>query len=357
MRNETFGVFFVKENARGLFFISQNIGGVFMWSTYLILIVAVIVIYWSCELFVNGIEWVGRKFNIAETAVGTVLAAVGTALPESVVTFVAVAFNSTPEQQDIGVGAALGGPLVLGTIAYAVVGLSLLYYRKKRNEDMIIHIDSKKLSRDQLWFIGIFIFKISLGLLVFAWKPWTGLLFLVAYGLYFYKEMGAECVGDECDLEPLTFQKNKVTPDTSWVVGQTIFSLLVIFCASHFFVQNLEILSTSLGFSPLLVSLLLSPIATELPEILNAVIWVRQGKEALALGNISGAMMIQATVPSAFGLFFTPWLFDSHLIWAGVVTLLSVFGLYFALSKDRFSPKRLIFAGGFYFLFAAIFLF
>ena len=73
--------------------------------------------------------------------------------------------------------------------------------------------------------------------------------------------------------------------------------------------------------SPQLVALLLSPIATELPEILNAVIWVRQGKTSLALGNISGAMMIQATVPSALGIFFTPWLLSPALLWAAAVTM------------------------------------
>ena len=52
--------------------------------------------------------------------------AFGTALPESVVTLVAVAFKGGPAQKDIGVGAALGGPLVLATIAYAVAGWTLL---------------------------------------------------------------------------------------------------------------------------------------------------------------------------------------------------------------------------------------
>ena len=89
---------------------------------------------------------------------------------------------------------------------------------------------------------------------------------------------------------------------------QTLAALAVIFLASQLFVHQLEAVGPWLGLSPQLVALLLSPIATELPEILNAVIWVRQGKTSLALGNISGAMMIQATVPSALGLFFTPWL-------------------------------------------------
>lgn len=329
---------------------------VFMLGTYVALIIAVIIIYYSCELFINGIEWVGKKFGVSECAVGTILAAFGTALPESVVTFVAVALNSNIEQKDIGVGAALGGPLVLGTIAYAVVGVCILLFRKKRELGTEIDIDSKKLSRDQVWFVSIFIFKVLLGLFIFSFKPIVGFLFIAAYGLYFYKEMRAEC-GDQCRLlEPLKFQPRKIEPETSWVLFQTGISLVLIFASSQVFVKNLELVSSYWNISPLIVSLLLSPVATELPEILNAVIWVRQGKETLALGNISGAMMIQATVPSAFGIFFTPWLFDAHLLWAGIVTLLAIFYLLSVLRKDKLSPSRLIYAGIGYLVFAAIFI-
>src|SRR4051794_22806852 len=88
------------------------------------------VIYLACEFFVNGVEWAGRRFAMGEKATGTVLAAFGTALPESVVTFVAVAFGAGPAQKAIGVGAALGGPLVLATVAYAIVGISLFLTRR-----------------------------------------------------------------------------------------------------------------------------------------------------------------------------------------------------------------------------------
>lgn len=88
-------------------------------------------------------------------------------------------------------------------------------------------------------------------------------------------------------------------------------------------------------------ALLLSPVATELPETLNAVIWVRQGKVALVLGNISGAMMIQATIPSALGIFFTPWLLSRPLVWAGVVTMIAVATLLVLLRKHALSPTRL----------------
>lgn len=327
-----------------------------MLGVYLTLLVAILVIYFSCELFVNAIEWVGKKFNIAQHAVGTVLAAFGTALPESVVTFVAVTFNATAEQKDIGVGAALGGPLVLGTIAYAAVGLCIFFFRKQRSLGTDFDIDHDKLSRDQIWFISIFIFKVLLGLVIFSIKPLAGILFLAAYGFYVYKEMQKDRDDDHFELESLTFQPGKTDPSTFWVLFQTVISLLIIFASSHIFVKNLETISTHWNISPLIVSLLLSPLATELPEILNAVIWVRQGKENLALGNVSGAMMIQATVPSAFGLFFTPWMFDKHLLWAGVVTLISVIYLLFTLRQQQLSPLRLVYAGSFYALFAAIFL-
>src|SRR5450432_2509913 len=96
-----------------------------------LLLASAAAIYWACEYFVNGVEWFGRKAGVSQNAVGTVLAAFGTALPESVVTFVAVVFGRDTAARDIGVGAALGGPLVLATIAYPVVGIMLLLMRPK----------------------------------------------------------------------------------------------------------------------------------------------------------------------------------------------------------------------------------
>jgi cation:H+ antiporter len=105
--------------------------------------------------------------------------------------------------------------------------------------------------------------------------------------------------------------------------------------------------------SPQLVALLLSPIATELPEILNAVIWVRQGKTALALGNISGAMMIQATIPSALGIWFTPWLLDRPLLLAAGVTMAAIAVTLVLLRRHALTAPRLVALAGLYGVFAA----
>lgn len=85
---------------------------------------------------------------------------------------------------------------------------------------------------------------------------------------------------------------------------------------------------------------------------MNAVIWVRQGKERLALANISGAMTIQATIPSAFGLFYTPWLFDSSLILAGSVTIIATLLLFFMFRGGVVTGKKLMQSSLLYLLFA-----
>ncbi len=104
----------------------------------------------------------------------------------------------------------------------------------------------------------------------------------------------------------------------------------------------MEAIGPWLGLSPQLVALLISPIATELPETMNAIIWVRQGKEKLALANISGAMMIQATVPSALGILFTPWLLDTPLVIATVTTVVAVAMLYIKFKRGYVSGRALL---------------
>ena len=327
-----------------------------MIITLALLLVSAVVIYLACEYFVNGVEWVGHHFGVSRTAVGTVLAAFGTALPESVVTLVAVVFGKTPDAKDIGVGAALGGPLALSTLAYAVVGAMFLMDRARRQTKIAAEFSTTRLAHDQAWFLGVFVFKVAVGLVVFAWKPWLGWLFLAAYALYVWRELQGEGVEDpSCAgiaFEPLKLRPHTEHPSTAWAVLQTGGALVVIFFASQLFVHQLETVGPWLGMSPQLVALLLSPIATELPEILNAVIWVRQGKTELALGNISGAMMIQATVPSALGIFFTPWVLGAPLLWGAAITMVAIVVMLVLLKCHALTAKRLFAMAGLYAVFA-----
>jgi cation:H+ antiporter len=363
-----------------------------------LLLFSAVTIYFACEWFVNAVEWLGVQLKVGPVAVGTILAAAGTALPESVVTLVAVLFGSAEHGNDIAVGAAMGGPLVVGTVAYGVTGAMLLWRRRTQrraalvraalvmatggttldttldtafdtaatpsepggeDEDgRLVGVDLARLARDQRWFLAIFIFKVGLGLVAFAFKPWLGLLSFSAYAVYFWREMrgtGEHASAD--DLEPLKLQPKRAAPTKVAVLIQVAVTLALIFGASQLFVAQLEWAGPALGLPSVVVALLISPVATELPEVMNAIIWVRQGKTQLALANISGAMMIQATVPSGIGILVTPWLFDTPLVLAGIATMASITYLLWLLSRNLLTAARLTCAAGLYVAFAAALVF
>jgi len=227
----------------------------------------------------------------------------------------------------------------------------------------VVGVGVEALARDQRWFLAIFIVKVGLGLMAFAVKPWLGLLFFGAYAVYFWREVrgdGPHGGGERSeggDLAPLLLQRRRSTPATWAVIAQTLIALAVILAASQLLVHQLDAIGPMLGLPAAVTALLLSPIATELPEIMNAVIWARQGKTGLALADISGAMMIQATVPSGLGLLFTPWRFDPALLISGIATVAAIGYLLILLRAGRFNARTLSFAALFYLGFAAALIF
>ena len=317
-------------------------------------------IYVACDWFVNAVEWLGVELRLTTMAIGTVLAAIGTALPESVVTLVAVLSGGGPDRatgKQIGVGAALGGPLVLSTVAYAVVGLVLARWWRggRAGVDPLAAVDGRRLATDQTAFLLVAGVALLLGLAAFVGKQWLGLLFFAAYGLYVWRELSGEEPGHSSDgLEPLRLRRaSRPQGPPRWaIVVQTLAALVVVVAASQLFVRQLEWAGPQLGLPPTAVALLLAPIATELPEIMNAVIWARQGKTSLALANISGSMMVQATVPAGIGLLFTPWHFDGVLLAASLATLAAVLYLRTVVGAARLRPGWLAGAAVFYAAFA-----
>lgn len=319
-----------------------------MLQTVGLLLCCAAIIYIFCELFVNGIEWLGQKLQVGATAVGTILAAFGTALPESVVTLIAVFFGETGSDKDIGVGSAMGGPLVLATLAYGVVGFGR---RATLRTSQPLDADTKRLAFDQSVFLGTFCVKVALGCVVFAGKPYAALFFLIVYAAYLYHELSRdEALAEVAGLEPLKFAPKTALPSLAIVLTQVALSVAVIAWAAQVFVVQLKLLGEAARVPPHIIALVCSPLATELPEMLNASIWVRQGKERLALANISGSMMIQATIPSAMGIAFTPWLFDAPLLAAAGITMTAIAFYGWRLSRGQLLARDLMFGPPLYVL-------
>ena len=304
-------------------------------------------------LFTNAIEWLGHRLNVAQGAVGSLLAAVATAMPESLIPVVAI-ISAREGAVDVAIGAIIGAPFMLATIAMALVGVSAIVYRRRRASGTALAVHFPTLERDLAFFMVFFGAALLLGLGAPEWlQIAAAVVFLLSYGVYVQRTLvRGGAVQEEETLRPLIMDLNRSTqPAMKMIVLQMVVSLAAIVGGAHLFVHELLEAAEALGADPLVLALVLAPLATELPEKANSFFWVREGKDTLALGNITGAMVFQSTLPVSLGLAFTDWELSKFSALAAALGLAGGAVAIWALQvKRRFSvPAILVWAS----LFAA----
>ncbi len=329
------------------------------------LLVALLVILAGAELFTNGIEWFGRKLELAEGAVGSVLAAVGTALPETLIPIIAIVFLQGEASDRVGVGAILGAPFMLSTLAMFVSGIALIVVARRRTTGSRVLADAQVLSFDLRYFAVAYAAAIGAAFVPAGFEPirWLVAAFLLGvYAWYVKAHFEADPSVDAEDLAPLRFHRvdrrahraNPGVPRLRVVNVQVLFAIACIIAGAWAFVGAVESLATSLGLPETLLALVIAPIATELPEKANSVLWIRKGKDTLALGNITGAMVFQSTIPTTVGILFAgpAWAVtgDSALAFASAgIAFLSTIAIFGPVARSgHLTGRRLLVGGAFY---------
>ncbi len=326
-----------------------------------ILLVAFLVILLGAELFTNGIEWFGHKLGLAEGAVGSVLAAVGTALPETMIPLIAILAGSSAASDEVGIGAILGAPFMLATLAMFVTGTAILLSVRRRKTGATLDVSSTVLVHDMKFFVVAYALAIAVAFLPadLTWpRIGVAVVLVVIYAYYVREHFQAEAGGGDPDLAPLRLHRLDVRgpahpepPRLRIVSFQVILALLCIVGGAYLFVGAVTGLSRNLGLDEILLALIIAPIATELPEKFNSVIWVRQGKDTLAMGNITGAMVFQSVIPTSVALVFASesWAVtsDSLLAFASAgIAFLSTAIIFLPLLRGRQLRARTLLIGG-----------
>jgi cation:H+ antiporter len=274
--------------------------------------------------FTNAVEWLGQRLNMGAGAVGALLAAVGTALPESVIPIVALIGGGGEEAEQIAIGAIIGAPFLLATLAMLLVVGSAHLFSRRRDQGADVTGEPDATRRDLRWYLALMPVGIVLGVISTSdWLRYAGAALLIA-GYAGYVRATVKSGGDAEDeeLEPLYLDPSKDDPpSTLQMTVQFVISLAAIIAGAELFVTAVEHIAESAGVSVLVLALVLAPLATEMPEKANSVLWVRNGKDALALGNITGAMTFQATIPVVLGLVFTDWKLEPQAVVAAVIGL------------------------------------
>ena len=325
------------------------------------LVIAFLIILLGAELFTNGIEWFGHKLGLAEGAVGSVLAAVGTALPETMIPLIAILAGSSVASDEVGIGAILGAPFMLSTLAMFVTGVAVFRWARRRKTVTTLDVSSSVLVHDMKFFVVAYALAIAVAFLP-ADLTWpriaVAVVLITIYAYYVREHFQAEAGHGDPELAPLRLHRldlrapaHPEPPRLRIVNLQVLLALACIVGGAYLFVGAVTDLSRSLGLDEILLALIIAPIATELPEKFNSVIWVRQGKDTLAMGNISGAMVFKSVVPTSVALIFasSTWAItsDSLLAFASAgIAFLSTGIIFLPLVRGRSLGARTLLIGG-----------
>lgn len=306
-----------------------------MFTDSAVLIFSALLILLCAELFTNSIEWVGHILKLSEGTIGSVFAAIGTALPETLVPMIAVICFGKSHGNEVSIGAIAGAPFMLCTLTFAVCGISVWLSASRGRRSPKLNMDPALVSRDLGFFIGTYSIGMASALApgLSSIRGFIAIGLVLIYPFYLYLTFSDK---GEISQEPerLHFAKpgNHKSDHIGLVTLQVILGLSGILAGAYFFVDHLQSLALGLGVSPLLLSLVLTPIATNLPENTNSILWARRGKDTLALCNISGALVFQCCFSVAFGVGCTPWNLDPQTL-ATVIISISVAAVYLFLLK------------------------
>ena len=308
---------------------------------FLQLFVMLIVILIAAEVFTNALEHLGEKLGISEGVTGSIFAAVGTALPETSVPLLAI-FAGTSNMKtnhEIGVGAILGAPLMLATLSLFLMAMSVY---KRRTATGHLRPERTGLVRDLNYFIAAFILA-AVALYIpheqDVYRFMLGFAMVMIYVVYVWQTIraskGLVADGHATEAENDMFLCRIGLPNNMAVImAQLLLGLVLLIAGAKGFINGVESAADMIGISALLLSLLIIPIATELPEKVNSILWIRKGKDTLAFGNITGAMVFQGTLLPAIGIMLTPWVPRKEVLIGIVLTLLAAVWLRIVVSQQ-----------------------
>ena len=328
---------------------------------FLQLFAMLIVILIAAEVFTNALEHFGEKLGISEGVTGSLFAAVGTALPETMVPLLAIfaGTSSMATNHEIGVGAILGAPLMLATLSLSLMALSVY---KSRGANGHLRPERTGLMRDINYFIVAFALAAAA-----LYAPHEdrliryglGFAMVLIYVVYVWQTLRASKSlveeGHATEAHSEMFLGRIGLPTNTFTITlQIIIGLALLVAGAKGFINGVEEASEILGISALMLSLLIIPIATELPEKVNSILWIRKGKDTLAFGNITGAMVFQGTLLPAIGITLTPWEPRAEVVWGLVITLLAALWMRYLIHRGGIRVWHLLINGAMYVTYLAI---
>lgn len=270
-----------------------------------------------------------NNFKLSKYVVGFIIVAVISVLPE---TFISI--NSALEGiPAFGLGTLFGSNVADLTLVFVLI----IAFSKKD-----IKIESKIL-KNNIVYPFLFLMPIILGL-DGHYSRLEGTVLIITGAIFYYFAFK----NNNDEIPDIPKEKSRLKNSSLLLL-----SMAMLLIGAHFTVTSAANLAHSIGVSPILIGMLIVGLGTTIPELLFSIQAVKKNDDSMAIGDILGTVLADATVVVGIIAIFSPFDFPQKIIYVtGIFMLLAAFVLsYFMRTGKTISRKESVFLFIFWLIF------
>jgi len=242
--------------------------------SYILVFCGFLLLCKGADFLVDGASSIAKRLNIPSIVIGMTIVAIGTSLPELVVSTTAACLNHS----DIAVGNVVGSNI---TNLLLILGICAIIKPLSFSKETI------KYENSFMIFVTLLLLFLGNNLALLKGNLITrgeGILLLIfaflfiLYNLYIAIKKENNDFSSDLELENVFISVFKI------VIG-----IIALKIGGDLVVDNVSLIASSLGVSEKVISLTLVAFSTSLPELITSLAATKRGEVDMAIGNIIGS--------------------------------------------------------------------
>jgi cation:H+ antiporter len=287
-----------------------------MILSFIFLLISLFVVIKSANFAIRYSTHLAESFNLPKYIIGFAVVAIISILPE---TFISIT-SAIEKIPSFGLGTLFGSNIADLTLIFALV--VFLSGRKLKIKSQLI--------KNRFLHIGVMAIPIILGLNGY-YSRLDGILLISVGLLFYYLVLKKNIYVAKIDREKFKV-KNLVF---------LLFSMAGLLLGSHFTVKYGVDFAHGLNVGPVLIGMLVVGLGTTLPELFFSIKAAKHHHDDLALGDILGTVVADATIVVGIMALISPFAFNLRIIYiAGLFMFLAIFLLFYFMKSDRILSRK-----------------
>lgn len=288
-----------------------------MLNNIFIFTVALFMVIKGATMATRYAAQLAESFRLSKYTVGFIIIAIISILPE---TFISI--NSAIEGiPSFGLGMLFGSNVADLTLIFAL--LILFTGRGLKIESRIL--------KNYNVYPFLLLLPLVLGLDGY-FSRLEGLALIIAGGIFYYLALKNGIDGEIPQDKTNNYRKNSL---------MLAFSMAILLIGSHFTVSSASSLAYYLGISPILVGMFIVGLGTTMPEFFFSLKSLRKNDDSLAVGDLLGTVLADATIVVGILALVNPFFFPQKIIYVtGIFMVVASFILFHFMRSGRKISKK-----------------